>query len=63
MNKKQCKSCLKEREFLENGICYLCKNADSGTKIVENTKFNQSGTTEVKSNTGRIDDNIWMCRK
>ena len=49
-----CKSCNQEREFLEDGICMVCKNIDKGKIELKNeVNTNIHLTTTVDSKMGK----------
>ncbi len=55
-----CRGCQEQRLNLDKkGLCCLCKNFKGGYEVKVGGNSNVQGT-EVKSQTGRIDDNIWM---
>jgi len=55
-----CSSCGQDREFLENGICLICKRANKQGIEVEHTTIILEKGIEIPSKTGQIDENIWM---
>jgi len=53
--------CGERKLILNEGICLTCSKEPRG-KIVENVRVGQKGM-EVKSKTGKKDENIWMQKK
>ena len=55
-----CKNCEQEREFLDDGICLICKRIDKyGIESKEFINKKVKGK-EVKSRLGKKEDNTWM---
>jgi len=55
-----CESCNQEREFLEEGICFICKRIETGTTIVQKNRISDSHGKIVKSVTGKKDENMYL---
>lgn len=54
-----CKSCRQEREFLEDGICMICKNIHKGrkeTKNIINSTVHLGTTTKSKMGKVKFDN-------
>jgi len=49
INKGICRVCKEERILNKNGICIFCSKG-----------YSKGLGKEIKSRTGRIDDNLWM---
>jgi len=55
-----CKNCNQSREYLEDGICFICKRIENQTKEVKNTILSDNHGKEVFSKTGKLDENKYL---
>lgn len=59
MEKKICPSCGERKDF-EGEICFVCSHPRKGIEKEQSSLFNRVKTREVFSNTGNIDENIYL---
>ena len=62
LKKMHCKKCGKERIDTETGICVICAPKVIHGREIECKETGNPRGTEVKSFTGKIDENVWMTK-